>query len=562
MTPEVHLVKCPKCRNLLPEPADVVVYKCGGCDTILQAKHWNKYGDTRTGLQEATGAPRDELVHGFVGDEKSTNFDRAVIHSSGEHSSGPKNMTGDMLMNDHLPKSHGTLDESSNSMEEGLQLPNGTSSLPEVVGKENIDEQTNGISMGSKDLEEVPEKSQMSVLHKHGLSDETIASREYADPPSEFSGTVIGDSPKYLPTTPDHHHAYDRSISSLGDSTDLFNNWDTSRGKQHHMKDEDTLGFSREIPHKNRFVKSKMAEMSRNGVRKSMIYGRNNDLPPKIPVHDRASRSMYKDEGFPYRRGLNVMQHSSRNCFSEEDTTKLLQIVYEIEKQLKKANLNQVDAQRGGRDAYYSHELPQDGGRADMNFPRHGPWARNFRPSKIPFSAETTRTAYRHYDSPWGHFPRPRHLSEPLLPPAFHDKSIHNTHTSKNVYGPYSSLPTSPQQYMGSEFSTESRYPSHELQKLRKYYTEKEDHLLRRHLRPAVGAAPFMTCYHCSEILHLLEESISNKNHHRVRCGACSAILKFSLESRSCFIPCKANARVVPPFKADHYDNSIRERYF
>ncbi|KAK3147342.1 hypothetical protein QOZ80_3BG0281170 [Eleusine coracana subsp. coracana] len=33
-----RLVRCPKCLNVLPEPANVTVYRCGGCDTTLRAK--------------------------------------------------------------------------------------------------------------------------------------------------------------------------------------------------------------------------------------------------------------------------------------------------------------------------------------------------------------------------------------------------------------------------------------------------------------------------------------------------------------------------------------------
>ncbi|KAL6902031.1 hypothetical protein ACP4OV_004907 [Aristida adscensionis] len=33
-----RLVRCPKCFNVLPEPPNVTVYKCGGCNTVLRAK--------------------------------------------------------------------------------------------------------------------------------------------------------------------------------------------------------------------------------------------------------------------------------------------------------------------------------------------------------------------------------------------------------------------------------------------------------------------------------------------------------------------------------------------
>ncbi|KAL6649872.1 hypothetical protein ACP70R_014096 [Stipagrostis hirtigluma subsp. patula] len=37
-TESFRLVRCPKCINVLPEPPNVTVYKCGGCNTVLRAK--------------------------------------------------------------------------------------------------------------------------------------------------------------------------------------------------------------------------------------------------------------------------------------------------------------------------------------------------------------------------------------------------------------------------------------------------------------------------------------------------------------------------------------------
>ncbi|CAJ2631342.1 protein ENHANCED DISEASE RESISTANCE 4-like [Trifolium pratense] len=36
---KLRLVRCPKCENLLPELADYSVYQCGGCGAVLRAKH-------------------------------------------------------------------------------------------------------------------------------------------------------------------------------------------------------------------------------------------------------------------------------------------------------------------------------------------------------------------------------------------------------------------------------------------------------------------------------------------------------------------------------------------
>lgn len=53
VTAKVRLVKCPKCRQLLPELPDHPVYKCGGCGTILQAKNTkNDVQNRKSGLHE------------------------------------------------------------------------------------------------------------------------------------------------------------------------------------------------------------------------------------------------------------------------------------------------------------------------------------------------------------------------------------------------------------------------------------------------------------------------------------------------------------------------------
>ncbi|CAA7016862.1 unnamed protein product [Microthlaspi erraticum] len=44
-TIEVRLVRCPKCKNLLPEPKDCSFFQCGGCGTILCAKNKDREAD-------------------------------------------------------------------------------------------------------------------------------------------------------------------------------------------------------------------------------------------------------------------------------------------------------------------------------------------------------------------------------------------------------------------------------------------------------------------------------------------------------------------------------------
>uniref|UniRef100_A0A7N0TI15 Zinc-ribbon domain-containing protein n=1 Tax=Kalanchoe fedtschenkoi TaxID=63787 RepID=A0A7N0TI15_KALFE len=60
----VRLVKCPKCSRVLPELADVPVYRCGGCRAILQAKNRKtKIEDTKSVSSGSALAPTTDLGH-------------------------------------------------------------------------------------------------------------------------------------------------------------------------------------------------------------------------------------------------------------------------------------------------------------------------------------------------------------------------------------------------------------------------------------------------------------------------------------------------------------------
>ncbi|XP_019192170.1 PREDICTED: protein ENHANCED DISEASE RESISTANCE 4-like isoform X2 [Ipomoea nil] len=60
---QVRLVRCPKCRKVLEEPTESIVYKCGGCDTVLQAK--KRKNNTSTELSVLETHPRDSKEKGI-----------------------------------------------------------------------------------------------------------------------------------------------------------------------------------------------------------------------------------------------------------------------------------------------------------------------------------------------------------------------------------------------------------------------------------------------------------------------------------------------------------------
>lgn len=49
-THSVRVVRCPRCRMLLPEPPNIPVYKCGGCGTVLQGNYLRDYSVRNYGI--------------------------------------------------------------------------------------------------------------------------------------------------------------------------------------------------------------------------------------------------------------------------------------------------------------------------------------------------------------------------------------------------------------------------------------------------------------------------------------------------------------------------------
>ncbi|XP_018490605.1 uncharacterized protein LOC108861270 isoform X1 [Raphanus sativus] len=45
LSSQSRVVRCPKCHKFLQEPEDVTIYKCSGCNSILQAKRWDNDKD-------------------------------------------------------------------------------------------------------------------------------------------------------------------------------------------------------------------------------------------------------------------------------------------------------------------------------------------------------------------------------------------------------------------------------------------------------------------------------------------------------------------------------------
>lgn len=142
-----------------------------------------------------------------------------------------------------------------------------------------------------------------------------------------------------------------------------------------------------------------------------------------------------------------------------------------------------------------------------------------------------------------------RRWSSQLPPPAvYYHPGIHTGPSWEARWDPYDSYPTSPPRLVESESSYawghDSLYLSddqrHKDQIMRRLYLKEKRLAVRKQFHPIAGGAPFITCYFCFNILKLPSDfllSRRSRKTHKLKCGACSRVLEFSLENEGCLAP-------------------------
>ncbi|KAH8480534.1 hypothetical protein H0E87_030707 [Populus deltoides] len=89
---KIRFVRCPKCRQVLVEPQDIPVYKCGGCGTHLQVKIRKSNPEVATsGLHETDAAQKSRSDHISEAKESSSSNHEENFLSPGECSSDQLN---------------------------------------------------------------------------------------------------------------------------------------------------------------------------------------------------------------------------------------------------------------------------------------------------------------------------------------------------------------------------------------------------------------------------------------------------------------------------------------
>ncbi|XP_009142651.1 uncharacterized protein LOC103866473 isoform X1 [Brassica rapa] len=83
-TIEVKLVRCPKCKNLLPEPKDCSFFQCGGCGTVLCAKNKDHEADPGPDKSVKTRAKETEVNSCSSEEEPDSDDDSSRHQQTGQ----------------------------------------------------------------------------------------------------------------------------------------------------------------------------------------------------------------------------------------------------------------------------------------------------------------------------------------------------------------------------------------------------------------------------------------------------------------------------------------------
>ncbi|XP_008782682.2 uncharacterized protein LOC103702149 [Phoenix dactylifera] len=591
--PGVRFVRCPKCLMVLTEFADVPVYKCGGCATILRAKSrisggqnvtLGSLGNTSQNLPDngflnyGLSSSGKDLVS--VSSELDSEREKAVpVNIQSSYPNDSINLHGNVESSEH---------EENKTEERGFDqhAPQPTDLLGPETNDTNIEvEKTLKLCQQGRESLKLSDRMEdsMESTDLDTSSEEDTADGVYDDKHGIMLRSPTRDS-----------RAYDASVSSADDGCNdhVCNN--------HPILPE--TGFTQKKVLDSIDTKGKEAEEDDCGERKVAA-----DTGAKLQVQDfpaKPSNEMLDSavvekfdsniDEFPSKNKIQACKwetsldsedfHSvqntlepenggslrmSRDAFSCEDSLnhpygsspaklksfkhagmKILRKVDELRDELSELFDKAVE----GKGRPHSRGTLQESITKSLNpnLACHPPKVyeprilvpRQNRSSQIPLPERPPCSCLHcHY--------KDCKLSMQLAP----NICCHNGLCRACAHGIpcQSSKAVCPGLHMYSSFSScrhKAKAPGVESEKL---HSKEKRQPMKQYCRPVFGGAPFVICYSCLKLLKLpVDFSTSRKRLHKLQCGACSEVLLFSYRARAYSIPCTPTEARHPPSEVDN----------
>ncbi|KAA8533959.1 hypothetical protein F0562_031476 [Nyssa sinensis] len=437
--------------------------------------------------------------------------------------------------------------------------------------------------------------SELSVNHRDMLKSPTTRSYAYDGSVSSYDGTDDQVQDCHLPLSERNFKAAD-FITTKGiprrDEYMVANMMSGNLEMQHQARNSSSISLEKQhyAMKSSKWHQDQLLDPRRHGrpFRSRMRLETDEHLS-RVPFYSRRSQADHGN-GSPSSYRQNEFQccssfHSpDKPKYPEQEKMELLRMVYELQGQLHRTSIS--EGKENGRfpagvnwkekqiPSYYDRVAPDVEMFHDLNhlnyLRRPGRcsqgkiWSQQCKVSHIPFSGEAAGCRPQVDCSCLYCCPQDWQCSAQLPPRViFHNKGQYMVHPHQKCYNLYSSRPSSPQHYTGSEFSLWSHDMKSEDMWHKDYEVKKSErhHSVKRHFRPIAGGAPIIACYHCLELLQLPADFLLLRRRcHRLRCTACSKVLKFSLRNKSHIIPHTPDAIEPPPSEINDHSDAISMR--
>ncbi|CAN1138466.1 Protein ENHANCED DISEASE RESISTANCE 4 [Linum perenne] len=660
--PKIRLVRCPRCRQVLPELPNVPVYKCGGCGIHLQAKIRPQIEETNSPSADSAHLSRLESsssssvhqstvqdsspssVSGVTSLDLGSNTKDSTLvadddRNSGEETGGSnrdaseeieKDECGDQKLvqnvvdSDSYTKDQVVEDEVAHGEASPGCSTDSASVSTEVTSVEKQDvgvdsesevEVPNVVATVEDHLEpRRPSSDVVSETMEGGLKVDVIKPNEQLnrlqervrfDPKREADEFVSSELSEMLvdltksPTTRSCHAYYD-GISSYEGTDDQVPGRPRPYSRSAYIHKPQSYMIAEEkpegdyvLPSRNnlglQYQQKKYHSPDMNldseevtGIgHPASIWGRletDDELLSLPPLHPRNSYMNGYESGstsYQSHSGLHSNSNSHHPLVNaadiEQERIRLLRMVYELEDQLTRScSLNDnVNRKVFSGNVRRDEHVPLNYGMDPRPYSREvSSWSQQQRqPSRIPFSAEATTNGRHKVDHHSSCYNPQEWKCSGQLPThcSNHNRVFCRAHSGANLCNSYGSCPSSPQRHMGPEYSSihgrttmscEQRN-GRDNRDLNRYIRKKQHFAAsKRHLRPVAGGAPFLACHFCLKQLQLPADFLlSKRKFHMLRCGACSEILKFSLENRTHLVLNSTEADHAPPRTSFHHES-------
>ncbi|BFG22121.1 hypothetical protein CerSpe_083950 [Prunus speciosa] len=569
---KVRLVRCPKCENLLPELADYSVYQCGGCGAVLRANKKRQEGDTLS-------MKSDEERVGGVSAKSDDSDDKGIVVLTDASDTDVKSSDGSLRFDlGDLEKQDVKTAEicrkqakemtDNGAVEDGVGMSMEREELSNALGREHGDLNAELSSMSESRRSgwmadwQPWENGERERYRRHPRIDvEGMRSSTSNYPDEGPSNYHLGSSHRGgepLRNTNDPNGA-NRVLCLEQDRAELLKKLDELR---------DQLSRSCDLVDKPK----EKAPLEAGMVPPDPYGSSDASYPGASSGANRASMQYFGP-------GKHVTGHSHFNHFPEA---------------FPYTNGREMPMPSFSPSMHNSNHFPGYGdpfGSQMLSGPPH-PFPRQYQqPSHPYFSgqyAENNPDPYELYphNATFHHptcpcfycYDKHRRASVPVPSTAFHNKRFPDFPSNPmlahpenpGMIGPYDhNKPRTaiPPPFHVSQAHTRwpsdqphTRWPSDLNSHMDSFAHSRPERVVLasggRRCLPFSGGAPFVTCNNCFELLQLPKRAlIGEKNQQKMRCGACSTVIDFSVSNKKLVLSHHAEAHQNP----SEVNNSLNE---